>query len=144
MILDKENQFADSVALTATALLTNVIDLKAARDIFKGEPMVVALFVEVAADFTTGDETYAFAVETDDNAAMSSATVLVTRTILAATLTANSVHTLPVPMETALEQYLGVRATLGGTTPTVTVSAYLLPLSFLQKEKIYPDGFTIS
>lgn len=144
MILDKENRFADSQALTATALLENVIDLNIARDIFKGEPMVVVLFVEVAADFTDTNETYAFAVETDSVAAMSSATILVTRTITAALLAINTAHTLPVPFEINLEQFIGVRATLGGTTPSVTLSAYLLPQSFVDKDKLHASGFLIT
>lgn len=143
MILDKQLQFSDSQALTATAVATNVIDLGAARDIFSGEPMCVIMNVEVAADFTSANETYAFGIETDDNASLSSPTVLSSVTLAASVLTLKSVHIIPIPVAT-MERYLGFRYTLGGTTPTVTVSAHLIPLSMASKYRFYADGLTIS
>ena len=144
MILDKDLQLSDSQALTATAVATNVIDLGAARDIFSGEPMCIMMNVEVAADFTSANETYAFGIETDDNSSLSSATVLSSVTLAASVLTAKSVHILPIPSAATLERYLGLRYTLGGTTPTVTVSAHLIPLSMAHKYRLYADGITIS
>lgn len=143
MILDKQLQLSDSQALTATAVATNVIDLGAARDVFAGEPMCIIMNVEVAADFTSANETYAFGIETDDNAGLSSATVLSTVTLAASVLTLKSVHILPIPVAT-MERYLGLRYTLGGTTPTVTVSAHVIPLNQAQQYRVYADGFAIS
>ena len=60
MILDSLLKFSDAQALTATADSTNVIDLSNDRDIGIGEPMALVVTVGVAADFTTGDETYQF------------------------------------------------------------------------------------
>src|SRR5690242_4276971 len=70
MFLDKNLQLSDSQALTATALSTNVIDLLTARSLGNGEPMAVVFNVEVAADQTTGDEDYTFAVEVASTAAI--------------------------------------------------------------------------
>lgn len=143
MILDALLMFSDAQALTATAASTNSIDLGPARNLFDGEPMAVLLQVDVAADFTTTDETYAVAIQTDDNTAFSSATVMSTQTLTAAQLTAGAVIPIPVPTANP-ERYLRLSYTLGGTTPTVTVSAFLQPMSMLQKNRIYADGFTIS
>lgn len=142
--LDSQLQFSDSQALTATADSTNVIDLGADHNIFEGEPMIVVINVEVAADTADGDETYAFELETDDNDSFSSATSLLSRTIDKASLTAGSQHTLAIQTEAPVERYLQLVYTLGGTTPSVTVSAYLAPQSMIDKRTEYPIGYTIS
>ena len=159
MFLDAYLQFSDSQALTATALSTNVVDLGAAdRNIGKGEPLGVLISVEVAADQTTGDEDYTFDVETASNAAITTARKLLARRVFesgtptapaenADLLVAGFRFVLPIPpggLDEA-ERYLAVRYTLAGTTPTITVSAHLLPMSMIEVEKAhYADGFTIS
>lgn len=144
MILDSLNQFSDAQAFSASGASTNLIDLGAARGIADGEPMVLAITVDVAADFTTTDETYAFALQTDDNSSFLSASTIVTRTILAAALTAKSKHYIPVPPGVTPERYLRMYATLGGTTPSVTVTAELQPRSMIQNERVYASGYSIS
>jgi len=157
MILDAQAQFSDSQALTATALSTNVIDLSADRAIGRGEPMAVVFNVEVAADQVTGDEDYTFAVEVASDAAITTARQELGRRIFesgtptapaqnADLLVAGYTFVLPLP-PTGLgesERYLGVRYTLAGTTPTITVSAYLVPMSMLQGNESFPDAITIS
>lgn len=144
MFLDAHCLFSDAQAITADAASTNYIDLKAAQNIFDGEPMAVVLVVDVAADGTTTDETYEFQIETDDNTSFSSATDLVAHSIGYAALTAGSTHVLPIPVGAAVERYLRVYYNVGGTSPTITVTAFLQPLSMVQKYKTYADGFTIS
>lgn len=159
MILDSLLQFSDSQALTATALSTNVVDIGSVdRNIGQGEPLGVVVAVEVAADQTTGDEDYTFDVETASNAAITTARKLLARRIFesgtptapaedADLLVAGFRFVLPIPMGGLgeAERYLAVRYTLAGTTPTITVSAYLMPLKMVEVAKVhYPDGFTIS
>jgi len=134
MILDKENQFCDGQAITASGMSTDVIDLGAAnQDIGEGEPMGVLITIDVAADDTTGDETYNFKLQQDDNSGFSSgADVAGVSLDVARGTAAGNKYVLPVPKYAITEQYLGVYATLGGTTPTVTFSAFLLPLSHIQ------------
>ena len=53
---------------------------------------------------------------------------------------------IPIP-PTALsesERYLGIRYVLAGTTPLITCSAYLQPLSMCESQVSYPNGYTIS
>jgi hypothetical protein len=105
--------------------------------------MGVAVVVEVAADDTTGDETYVVDLETDDNSGFSSATTIATLTIARGTA-AGSKFFFFVPADTSAEQFLRLNYTLGGTTPTVTVSAYLQPANMIQNDIYYPNGYTIS
>lgn len=142
MILDSLLKFSESQALTATADSTNVIDLSLDRDIGIGEPMAVFVSVEVAADFTTGDETYQFQVETDDNDSFSSSTIIADQTVAAADLAVGDKVVLPIGH--ANERYLQVVYTLGGTTPSVTVDAFLAPYSFIDGDRDYASGFTIT
>lgn len=143
MYIDALHLMSDSQALTATAASTNVIDLANDSNIGIGEPMAVVVTVEVAADNTTGDETYSVALQTDDNGSFSSASTLLTRSI-AAGAAAGSKIVIPVPADTGAERYLRLNYTLGGTTPSVTVSAFLIPQNMVQNYVAYADGFTIS
>lgn len=157
MILDKQGQFSDSQAVTSTAVGTNVIDLGVDRSVGNGEPMAVVFNVEVAADQTTGDEDYTFDVEYASDAAQTTARKLVGRRVFesgtptapaqdADLLVAGFKFAIPVP-PTALsesERYLGIRYVTAGSTPTITVSAHLVPLSSVSIENAYPDNVTIS
>lgn len=143
MILDAHNLFSDAQALTATAASTNLIDLGADNNVGIGEPMVVVLQLDVAADDTTGDETYSVALQTDDNSSFSSATSVGSATITRGDA-AGTRYVISVPPSTSLERYVRVYYTLAGTTPTATVTAYMIPQSFLQNDVYYADGITIS
>lgn len=125
MFIDALHLFASALAITATGDATNVIDLKAIGQLGNGRPLAVFIKVDVAADFTTGNETYAFSVTTDDNASLSSDTTIATKTIVATDLTANSLHSIDIPSNVNTERYLGLVATLGGTTPSITYTAWL-------------------
>lgn len=139
--IDKLGEFSSAQALTATADATNVLDLKAIGQLGSGTPMQVVVQVNVAADATTGDETYQFSVTTDDNASLTSDTTIATRTIAAASLTANSIHLIDIPENVATERYLGLVYTLGGTTPTITVTAWLAPKGTYANKAKFANGY---
>lgn len=159
MLLDAEHEFSDSQALTATAVGTNTIDLTIDRSIGNGEPMAVLFVVEVAADQTTGDEDYTFEVEYASAADQSAGQKSVGRVIFesgAPTAPANNADllvagynfTVAIPPRTldTSERYLGVRYTLEGTSPSVTVSAYLQPMSMIdsQSDVHYAAGYSFA
>lgn len=145
MKVDALNQLSDAQAFTATAFSTNTYDSDSAgNDMSIGEELVLALAVDVAADFTTTDETYTIELVQSANANLSSPDVLASRTILAADLSAGSTHYLPLPQGSKSKRYLGYRATLGGTTPSVTLTAFLQPASMIDKQKFYPNNYTIA
>lgn len=157
MILDAELQLSDSQALTATALSTNVVDLGADRSIGNGEPMAVLFNVEVAADQTTGDEDYTFDIEVASDAGMTTARKLLGRRIFesgtptapaqdADLLVAGFKFAIPIPPGalSESERYIAARYTLAGTTPTITVSAHVVPMSMLEVGVVtHADGFAI-
>jgi len=157
MYVDSQSLFADAQALTATAVGTNVIDLGVARSIGNGEPMAVLFVVDVAADQTTGDEDYTFEVEYSSVAAQTSGYVTMGRRVYesgtpgapaqdADLLVAGYRFAIPIPPTGAGddEQYLGIRSTLAGTSPTITITAYLTPMSMIDATVDYADGYAIT
>jgi hypothetical protein len=148
MFIDALLLLSDAQAVTADAVSTNTIDCSAvspARDIGTGEPLEVVFQVDVAADFTTGDETYAFEVISSAAANLGTPTVLARRAIAAALLTAGSIHRLQVPPGSMVQRYLGANYDVGGTTPTITVTAFVQPsaMAAVEKPKAYNDAITI-
>ena len=136
-LVDARLELSDAQALTASADSTNVIDLsQTARQIGAGRTMYVHFNVTVGADFTTGDETYTFGVAT--GAATSLGTVLSSRAIAAGTLAAGYNVSMAVPMDGVL-RYVGVEYVLAGTSPSVTVDAYLSDQEAFSWQS-YPDA----
>lgn len=115
--------FSTAQALTATADATNVIDLLAAGQLGNGRPLSLFVNVDVAIGGTS--PTFAVAITTDDNASLTSDTTIATKTIAAADLLINTLHSVDLPENIATERYLGVVYTLGGTSPTITVTSWL-------------------
>lgn len=157
MYLDKQLTFSDAQAITADAVGTNVIDLSADRSIGNGEPMAVVFVVDVAADQTTGDEDYTFEVEFATDAAQTTGRQLMGRRVFesgtpaaglqdADLLVAGFMFAIPVP-PTALsesERYLGIRYDVAGTSPTITCTAFLQPMSMIDSSKVsFANGYTI-
>ena len=122
-LVDARLECSDAQALTASADSTNVIDLTGtALQVGAGQPLYMHFNVTVAADFTTGDETYSFGVAT--GAATSLGTVLASRAIVAGTLVAGYNFSIAVP-NTGVLRYIGAEYVLAGTSPTITVDPYL-------------------
>lgn len=157
MLIDANQLFSNAQAITADAVGTNVIDLSSDRSIGNGEPMGVVFVVTVAADQTTGDEDYTFDVEYASNAAQTTGRQLIGRRVFesgtptapaqdADLLVAGFKFVVPIP-QTQLsesERYLGVRYDVTGTTPTITVTAFLQPMSMIGGSgNTYADGFSI-
>lgn len=157
MMLDKQNLFSDAQAITADAVGTNVIDLSQDRSIGNGTPMCVLFTVDVAADQTTGDEDYTFDVEYASNAAQTTGRQLIGRRVFeSGTPTAPAQDAdllvegfqfyIPIPPTklSESERYLGVRYDVTGTTPTITVTAALVPLASVDAQNTYAKGYAIS
>lgn len=148
MIQDAQTLLSDAQALTATAVSTNTFDSgAAANDTGTGEPVGVEFTVDVAADTASGDETYQLQIIQSANANLSSQDVLVqtdTSFITRATLIAGAKIFLPLPPGLKTKRYLGARYVLAGTTPTLTVTAALVPAKGVDVQKSYPKGYTIT
>lgn len=157
-IRDILGQFSSSQAFTASAVGTNVIDLLTAKSLGSGEPMAVVFNVVVAAEVDSDDEDYTFDVEYASDAAQTTGRQLIGRRVFesgtptapaqdADLLVAGFQFSIPIPPVTAGEdeQYLGIRCTVAGTIVTgVTITAYLVPQNFIQKDRNYASGYTVS
>lgn len=156
MYIDDQLLFSDSQAVTSTAVGTNVVDLSVDRSIGTGEPMAVLFTVEVAADQTTGDEDYTFQVEHASDAAQTTARQLLGERIFESgtpTAPAQDANLLVAgfqfyvvlpPMDLSeTERYLGIRYVVAGTTPTITCSAAVIPLSMAEKAPVYSKNYSI-
>lgn len=132
MILDKRLTFTASQALTTSAALTDSIDLGVSgvpgRDIGPGSPIYWEVVVLVAPDGTTGDETYNFNLESDEDVAFGSpsivATINVPRGAAASPVGKRYVAVIP-PIVNSNERYLRVAYVGAGTTPIITVASHL-------------------
>ena len=157
MLIDAQNQFSDAQAVTVDAVGDNVIDLGVDRSIGVGEPMAVVFTVDVAADQADGDEDYEFEVEYASNAAQSAGRKQVGSLIFesgtpdapalnADLLVAGFQFAIPIPpaKKSMSERYLGIRYDTTGTSPSITVTAMLMPMSMIQQDDLYPDNITIS
>ena len=138
MFLDKRLTFDTAKALTASGNLTDTIDLGSDRDLGSGQAMYWALQLDAAADAADGNETYSFALQTDDNSAFSSPVTIGTITVTRGDAIGTRYW---IGMPQSNERHLRVVATLGGTTPSVTVTSYLtgLPPTAWQA---YPAGIS--
>ena len=142
MIYDAQNQYSDAQALTATGASTNLIDHGAAeRRLGSGEPLGVGISVDTALAGTT--PTFVAALQSDDAVAFPSPTVVAQSKSYDA-LAAGARVIIPLPPGQATERFTRMNYILGGTTPTITVTAFLAPLSFLGEWAAYADGFNIT
>ena len=157
MYTDAQLQFSDAQDVTTDAVGTNVLDLGVDRSIGNGEPMGVMFTVDVTADQTSGDEDYTFDVEYASNEAQTTGRQLIGRRVFesgtpdapaqdADLLVAGFQFVIPVPPTTLAEseRYLGIRYDTLGNTPTVTMTAQLMPMSMINANNVYADGFDIT
>lgn len=156
MFIDAQTQLWASAALTASAYSTNSYDCGAvpsggspngaAPDPSIGEPMAMVIAVEVAAA-VAGTETYAFEVtQSASTTASSSPDTLVSiafTTVQAATLlAAGQVIVVPIPPGSVTKRYVSGHFT-GANTPTITITAWIAPLSMIQKQRFYTSAVLI-
>lgn len=138
MYVDAFGLVSDSQAVTVTAFSTHTIDLSNVtpkRDVAVGEEIGFAVAIEVAADFTTTDETYVLQAVQSANANLSSPDVVGAVTLTSANRAIGSL--VFVPLSDITKRYLGMQFTVGGTTPTVTVSAWLTSRRLFSKAHTY-------
>lgn len=153
MYIDGNLLLCDAQSFTVDALSTNTIDLGSQtpkRQMGDGEPLCVVVQVDVSADFTTGDETYEFQVIESANANLSTATIIAQQTYIASgvmissLLVAGYILVIPIPPGFPTQRYLGLNFNGGGTTPTITFTAWLTPLALAGvKPQTYASGFAV-
>lgn len=125
MIMDKQLEFSDSQAVTATAISTNVIDMGddvPTRNI--GGFGAASLVVQVDTGFA-GLTSITVELVSDSVAALSSPTVHAsTGAIAVANLTPGTIAVMPLPVGD-YERYVGLRYTVAGTGSAGAISAFI-------------------
>ena len=140
MIVDSKLEFSDAQALTVTAVSTNVIPVSG--NIGPGEPMAVNVTVNVAADYTAGNETYQFVLQTATDAAFTAPVNLITtQAFIGSGLIKGSNFMVPIGSNNL--GFLRMNYVLAGTTPTITVDAYLQPQCMIDSKSDLPINYTI-
>lgn len=145
MILDNELMFCEDLAVTAAADATNVIDLGTARDLGIGEEMYIFLSVTETMDDASDDSTLQVDLVTDDNAALSSDTVVATLVTIPATTAAGTFYVFRVPpaVLAEYEQYLGLAFTpANGNLSAGKFTAGIV--KDIQHVQNFASGFSIS
>lgn len=144
MFLDSQLQFSDDQAFSGAGntASTNIVDLTMDRNIGKGEPMAVVFTVTVAADFADADEVYTFRVETAPVEGFAGASFIGTQIVDAADLLEGDKVVIPIGYDN--QRFLRTDMLLAGTTPSITLSAFLQPMSMIDGVDDYESGFTVS
>jgi len=154
MILDALGILCDAQAFTVTGgLSTNTFDcgnVTPKRQIGDGRPVGVFIAVDVAADFTTGDETYRFDLVQSAADTLTTATVIAseayiaTGALVSTLLVAGYTMFLPIPMGMPIQRYIGLSVVMANTTPTITISAWVTPaFSVGVKPQTYAKAYSI-
>lgn len=139
MYVESKYLFSDEQSLTATAASTNTIDFSSDRDVGRGEPMAAVVTVDTALAGTT--PTFKVTIQTDDNTSFSSATDLVVSQEFSAAAAGDRIV---VPLPLSNERYVRLNYTLGGTSPTITVTADLKPMAMVASEDVtYAGSYTV-
>lgn len=139
---------SDAQAVTDDVVSTNSLALGAAGvDLGVGEPLAVVFVIDVAADYTTGNETYKFVVRTATAAdgTTGAASLVETPAIAGSALTAGTSFALVLPQGrvAATATHLAAYYDVTGTTPTVTVTAFVQPASMVQNDKYFASGYSV-
>lgn len=138
---DFEDQVANKQVVTATAVSQHGWDKQSpTRDIsIGGCRMAIGVFVDVG---NTGGGTITFEAIEATNIALTTGVNVVgsTGAVAAADLFAGAVIEVPlIQGKMGKGQYLGLRMTVaGGTTPSTTISAYVMPQEEITKWKPFP------
>lgn len=148
MILDKLTQLSNAQAVTdADAYSTNTFDCKDVtpkRRIGAGEPLAVVVIVTTAAGNSGGTftNTFDFIAVQSVNANLSSHDEMAKRRVPASELTLGAIVVVDIPPDRPTKQFIGARYELG-TGDTISVSAYILPRSFVQAFLAYAKNYVV-
>ena len=138
----------------ATSLSTNAVDHNPAGQPLSatpqnvqaglGEPQAIVLIV-TAQPGHASSETYTVNLLTDTNANLTTAPVTLASLTIARTTVANTAFVMVIPPTLTFLRYSGLQFVLsdGGGTSSLSVVAYLVPVSFIENLPYYQSGWTI-
>lgn len=147
MIVDAQTTLSDAQSLTGTSAVisTNIYDGSSDRNLGTGNQLAVVITFDVALAGTS--PTWLVALQTATDAAFTTPVTMFT------SQTFSGAASLPAGKKlaylfTATEeqlQYFRLSYTMGGTSPTSTVTASIVPANMVQNAEVfYPKNYTIS
>jgi hypothetical protein len=142
MITDKLLRVSEDQAVTVTAVSTDTIDLKIARDMGEGHNLFMNFAVTTA---MVGGTSIKFEVISSANANLSSPTVIgSTDAVVTADLTLGKNVAVAINPQIASngERYLGARYTVSGTYSAGTITSDIVE-TVQDGQKYYASGFTV-
>lgn len=143
MYVDRQNQFSSGQAVTAAAASTDIIDLGAIRNMGVGEPVYAVVICTVAMTDAGSDSTLAVTLETDDNAAFTSAINRQTIGTFAALAAIGARFIIRLQVDQINERFLRVFYTpANGNLSTGSFTAFLT--HNIDAYTSYADNITIS
>lgn len=120
---DKNFEFSNGQALTASAATTNAKNFGAQVSFGDGSPLYMHFLVTVAAGGTAPTAQFGAQDSADD---ITYGTLVQSEAFAAAQLGKGAHIALPLPnIKSRPKQYLRGYVTLGGTTPTLTIDSWL-------------------
>lgn len=141
MRFDKETQLSADQAFTASAVSTNAYDTKEAlADISIGSRMAIGVYPKVAG--AGGASWKLDAIQADNAALTTNVEVIGTVTVADADLKVGKEIEVPIVQGKKTRRFVGFRAApTGGSTPTVTLDAYLMPQDEFASDKRFTKRY---
>lgn len=148
MYVDAQNLFSDAQVVTTGSdsgvVSTNKIDLRTARDISKGQDLYVVVIIDTAMASNGSNDTLKVEVVTDDNADLSSATVVqLVGTFPAVSAAGTRLVAKLNKDESSYERYIGLLYTAAAEALSAGAFTAFLTTD-AESFTAYPDGITIS
>lgn len=142
MIMDSTLLFSEDQAITATAVSTNVIDLGVDRDIKKGMDLELLLAVTTAFA-AAGAATLTVTVQTDDNEAFASPTVLATSAAIPVADLVAGAQPFPISVPGPTNRYLRLNYTVA-TGPFTAGNMTASIVIDREEDQAYASGYDIT
>lgn len=146
MLYDKQNEFSNAQAITATAASTNYIDAATTRNLGVGEQLFVCMLITTAFTDSSSDSTVTPSLEVDDNTSFSSPATIATYPVFAALTAINMLrffHLDPITPTGSYERYMQLRYTVAnGNLTTGSITAFIV--KDIAAFRAYAVGYTVS
>ena len=137
--IDRQQRFSLAQAITATAVSTDHMNLRAVRDLFVGSTLWLINLVTVAFTDAGSDSTVTVTMESDDAAAFPSATVVQSFGTFAALAAIGARLQVPIAPFLVDEQFIRLRYTVAnGNLTTGSITSWITDSPDLYTQ--YPDN----
>jgi hypothetical protein len=144
MRIDNDLTYSSAQTLTASGPSTNFINHRVPGVVAQGKQMLARVVLKAAPDAGNGDETYKVKIQTDDNTSFSSPTDLTPDFDIPRTAKKGDKFDVALPKNAKVEKYTRLFYTLGGTTPSLQVDAWLTDSDSVESWQAYEDRLSFA